>query len=248
MRKPTMIRIGTALAAALAAGNLVGAPGAEAVAVDRYRIEMKAWIPHPSVAGPPPATPACGGGPVATYNGNDHVSYDGSHKALVTYEFTYSEGRWADVGYTVDFGETRASYGLCRKQAQVTSDGGVVATADGVRLYIDTANPLVPGAPPIKGSLDLRFASDAELVARHEMRKFPSQGFRLWRNGTLVATAVNFDAGCKSVSGVAGMITVGKGLRDRATPIEHHIDVRVAGQDYFGPCGQERPRPLSFPA
>jgi hypothetical protein len=132
----------------------------------------------------------------------------------------------------------RGRYGLCRQQATATSDGGVVATADGVRLFIDAANPLVPGAPPIKGNLDLHFVSNAELVARHEMKEFPSHGFRLWRNGTVVATAVDFDASCKKVDGITGMATVGKGLRDRATPIEHHIDIRVANQNYFDLCNR----------
>jgi hypothetical protein len=126
----------------------------------------------------------------------------------------------------------------------VTADGGVVATATACGCTSTRRTRSCRVRRPSR-ALDLRFASDAELVARHTMRKFSSQGFPLWRNGDLVAIAVDFDAGCKSV---AGMVTGGKGLRDGATPIEHHIDVRATGQDYFGPCDRPRPEPLTFPA
>ncbi len=222
---------------------------AEAATVDTYRVELKAWIPHASVTGPPIAIAGICNNPTgtATYNGNNHVGYDGDYKALVAYEFTYDGARMADKAVDITYGETIGTTGLCTYRDRATSSGAVKVKGGGVELSMDTGNPLVPGSPPINAALNLRMAGRDEMVLRHTMDAFPSHGFRVWRNGQVIATAVDFDASCKNATGKTGAATIARGLTSSGTPIEHDLDTRVAGQAYFGPCGASRPAPFRFP-
>jgi hypothetical protein len=240
----------TILTAALVSTLALGS-SAEAADVNTYRIELKAWIPHSSVTGPPIAIAGVCNNVTGTasYSGNDHVGYDGDYKALVAYEFTFDGAHMADVAVDITYGETVGWTGsLCSYRARATSSGNVRLKDDGVELSMDTKNPLVPGSPSINAELQFRMASVDEMVLRHSMDAFPSHGFRVWRNGQLIATAVDYDAICKNVKGKLGAATIARGLTSRGTSIDHRLDTRIPNQSYFGPCGKTRPAPFRFPA
>ncbi|MEE1762372.1 PKD domain-containing protein [Streptomyces sp. SP18BB07] len=222
---------------------------AQAATIDRYRVELAAWIPQEGVDGPQPSK-ACFGyiGQMASYNGNNHVGFDGEYKVLVSYDFTYDGSRWADVATEVTYGPTYAYDAICRYSGHVTKDGGVKATSGGVQLWTSTKNPLVVGAPAIDAKLDVSFRSRDEMVLVHRTDRFPSHGFRVWKNGRIIGTAVDYDASCVNVRGLVGAANVGKGLSTSANPVTHDLDLRVPNQSYFGPCGKTPPPRFSFPA
>src|SRR4051794_139711 len=88
--RSSLIAAAVTVATALAM-SVTAAVSAHAATADRYHVELTAWIPHATVQGPIPAgrCPWALGQGTATYNGNNHVGYDGGYKARVSYDFTY---------------------------------------------------------------------------------------------------------------------------------------------------------------
>ncbi len=238
-------------ASVLTAPVLVAEPAA---AAETYTVEMQAWIPHSFAYGPVPLgasgwSPLCSG--LTTpwrYNGNNHANYDGSAKARVRFTFAFDGNAISKQSVTTDIEETVASFGLCTYRKRATT--GITTAITGSRtatLRFNVANPLVAPAndsSTIDEELRLNLISADHLRVHHQTEKFPSAGFRVWRNGRRVATAVNFDASCKSNSPAS----IFAGLRDEAPAITHDVDTRASGLNYFGPCGAARPPALTFPA
>jgi hypothetical protein len=243
-----LVAVLAAAAAAAAASGLSAGP-ARAATVDHYQVQLAAWIPQASVTGPQPSNKCFGySTTLATYNGNNHVGFDGEYKATVTYDFTYDGSNWADVSVTTKYGPTYAEDGICTYHGQATSAAGVTATASGVTMSIKSANPIVFGAPPIIANIDLSFTGTSEMNVVDHSNRFPSHGFRIWKNGQVIATAVDYDVSCENVTGYTGAANIAKQLATGADVITHHVDLRVPGQSYFGTCGKTAPAPLSYPA
>ena len=245
---PSIVRL--VWLAPIAAACLIGGAVTPAYAVqaDRYRVDLAAWIPQDRIDGPEPSKSCLGYvNLLASYAGNGHVGFDGGTKATVSYEFTYDAGRWADVAVNVNYGRTEATDGVCQYSGQATKAGGVSPQGTGVRLWMSSANPLVTGAPTIDDTLDVSLNSADEMVLVHHPDRFPSHGFRVWKNGRVIGTAVDYDVSCVKTNGFLGVKNVGWGLTRKVKPITHHLDLRVADQNYFGACGKPAPEKFHFP-
>ena len=170
-----------------------------------------------------------------------------STKRQVTYDFTYDGSHWADIAVNVKYGPTYADDGICTYHGQATSAAGVSPIAGGVRMWIRSSNPLIALAPPIIANIDLSFSGTDQMIIVDHSNRFPSHGFRVWKNDRIIATAVDYDVSCESVTGPVGAANIAKQLTTSANVITHHLDLRVAGQNYFGPCGKSAPAPFSYP-
>ena len=110
------------LAAAAAAASGLSAGPARAATVDHYQVQLAAWIPQASVTGPQPSSKCIGYvTTLATYNGNNHVGFDGEYKATVTYDFNYDGSNWAERSrLLLNTGPTNADDGICTYHGQAT--------------------------------------------------------------------------------------------------------------------------------
>lgn len=222
---------------------------AQAPAVDHYQVQLATWIPQASVTGPQPDSKCFGYiGTLATYNGNNHVGFDGGYKVTVTYDFTYDGSQWADVAVNAQYGPTYADDGICKYHGQATAAAGVSPTTGGVKMWVRSKNPLVGVAPPIIANIDLSFSGTDQMIIVDHSNRFPSHGFRVWKNGQVIATAVDYDVSCETVTGYLGAVNIGKQLETGAKVVTHQLDLRVADQNYFGACGKPAPAPFSYPA
>jgi hypothetical protein len=167
-RALSAIAIVLAVAAAMTSGSeTVRSEAAYAAVVDHYRVQLAAWIPQASVDGPQPDSKCFGYiWSLASYNGNNHVGFDGEYKATVTYDFTYDGSRWADVAVSAEYGPTYANDGICTYHGQATSAAGVTPTASGVTMWIRAKNPLVGLAPPIIANIDLSFSGTDQMLIK----------------------------------------------------------------------------------
>jgi hypothetical protein len=222
-------------------------------AVDRYTVELKAWIPQDRLPATPNSPVVCGVGEYMGsrkyYKGDSHVEYNGSYRVLVSYSFAWDGTRIADISTNVDYGYTHLMQSGCPDLIAHAAKAGDVTAASPMsfQLHMSSANPIEPFAPAIDAYLRGNFSNPDELSIDLTSDKFPSYGFRIIKNGQLVATAVDFDASC-----VLGDTKVAVGLTAGASGDwhrgHHDIDLNVSDQTFFGPCAAQRPPALSYPA
>jgi hypothetical protein len=228
------------------------APPGPASPVDHYTVELKAWIPQataPATINSPVVCPVGQymGAP-KHYKGDDHTGYDGSYRVLVTYSFTWDGKEIGDVATDAQYGATHLMQDGCPDLVKtVTHEGDVTALgAASFQMHMSSENPIEPFAPTIDSTLKGTFTRPDELSFDLTSDKFPSHGFRVIKNGQIIATVVDFDASCKS-----GAESIALGLTAGAHGDWHRghqdIDLNVPGQNFFGPCGQPRPPALTYP-
>ena len=240
------------LFAVLAIATVTGLPG-HASEVDHYTVELKAWIPQATVPATINSPVVCAVGQYMGapkhYKGDDHVGYDGSYRVLVTYSFTWDGNRIGDVAVDVKYGATHLMQDGCPDLVKtVTREGDVTASgASSFQMHMSSANPIEPFAPTIDSTLKGTFTRPDELSLDLKSDKFPSHGFRVIKNGQIIATVVDFDASC-----VTGAESIAQGLSASYFGTWHvghqDVDLNVPGQSFFGPCGQPRPPSLTYPA
>ena len=172
------------------------------------------------------------------YKGDNHTGYDGSYRVLVTYSFTWDGQEIGDVATDVEYGATHLMQDGCPDLVKtVTSEGDITAPgAASFQMHMSSKNPIEPFAPTIDSSLKGTFTRPDELSFDLTPDKFPSHGFRVIKNGQIVATVVDFDASC-----VSGAVSIALGLTagDRGDWHHGHQDIalNVPGQSFFEPCG-----------
>ena len=221
--------------------------------VDHYTVELKAWIPQATAPATINSPVVCAVGQYMGapkhYKGDDHVGYDGSYRVLVTYSFTWDGNRIGDVAVDVKYGATHLMQDGCPDLVKtVTREGDVTASGpSSFQMHMSSANPIEPFAPTIDSTLKGTFTRPDELSLDLTSDKFPSHGFRVIKNGQIIATVVDFDASC-----VTGAESIAQGLSASYFGTWHvghqDIDLNVPGQSFFGPCGQPRPPALTYPA
>ena len=236
-----------------------GANPSDATPTDiaRYRVELKAWIPQERLYEAPPGAEICQAwvpGTKMWYEGDNHTDYTGSYRVFAAYDFLWDGAKISDLSVEGMYGTTTlhmagplpnmncANTGHATKSTDVTADGNTFT------LRLSAANPLQHGGPTIDSKLTATMVSADEMKVRIQTDKFPSHGFAVYKNGTPLATAVEFDASCVPNSGFESAALIKNRLQSFEHEEAHDIDLRVENQQFFGPCEKKRPRSFSFPA
>lgn len=233
------------------------APAVGGAQESRYRIELKAWIPHDALYIVPPGAQICQPwvpGTKAWYDGDGHNGYPGDYRVLVSYEFLWNGNTISEVSVDGAYGETALQMAgplpnmQCENRERASSSYDVQAEGNSVILSMSSANPLQAGSPTIDSKLTATLVSVDEMRVKIQTDKFPSHGFAVYRNGEPIATVVEFDASCVPSSGPRAAGLIANRLQSFEHEEQHGIDLRVRNQEFFGPCEQARPESLSFPA
>jgi peptidoglycan hydrolase-like protein with peptidoglycan-binding domain len=223
----------------------------------RYRVELKAWIPHAVLYETPPGADICQPWLLGTkmwYEGDNHIGYGGGYRVLASYDFIWDGNNISDLSVDGAYGTTKLYMAgplpnmQCENTGHATKSTNVSADGNTFTLSLSSANPLQHLAPPINSKLTATMISGDEMRVKIQTDKFPSHGFAVYKNGAPIATVVEFDASCVPNTGFRAAALIGNRLESFEHKAEHDIDLRVPDQQFFGPCGKERPKSLSYPA
>jgi hypothetical protein len=232
-------------------------PPAAKTEAARYRVELKAWIPHTVLYEAPPGADICQQwvpGTSMWYEGDNHTDYAGSYRVLVSYDFIWDGNKISDLSVDGLYGTTTLHMAgplpnwQCENTGHATKSTDVTADGNTFTLSLSSANPLQHLAPPINSKLTATMISSDEMRVKIQTDEFPSHGFAVYKNGAPIATVVEFDASCVPNTGARAAALIGNRLKSFDHKAEHDIDLRVPNQQFFGPCGKERPKSLSYPA
>jgi Domain of unknown function (DUF4157) len=201
----------------------------------RYKIELKAWIPHSHVVDPEEPLRASDWldtltciGPLkysysSQYRGDSHTSYDGGYRALSSTEFDYDGKLITGFSGAGSFGAShrdwKASASIFGKKiasgSGTASDTATSATSSSssdksFSLGIDSTNPLLmTTGPAINSELYGVFESSGKLKLEYNTDLFPSHGLRVYKDGVVIHTSVVNDASSVNALGVAGALHLG---------------------------------------
>ncbi|ALG09893.1 hypothetical protein [Kibdelosporangium phytohabitans] len=209
----------------LAVAQLIEDQATAAPAVDRFRFEVKAWIPAQQVVDPEAplreaAELVMGAGSVKSleshYHGDGHPGYEGEYRVCTAIEFDW-DGRkmsnaqvvkMANFGQTVRFfsivegtpfsGDDKVRTGQETRTATAAVRGGL-DNDNTVSLGMPSANPVtIAPSPDIDADYMLFMSQDeitgqTEATVRWTTDLMPNHGFRVTKNGVVVAEKVVSD-------------------------------------------------------
>jgi hypothetical protein len=152
----------------------------------------------------------------SVFAGDNHNAFvggvnSGRDRGEVWSSFTYNGSTFTNVGQEVVLGTThrylKYSGGSsdCVEAKQASDSGGVAINNSGneLRMTIDTANPLVPGAPDIHAVVYITGQSNGTLVFNYQTTFFPSIAISVTRGSVHDVDIVN-DADCLNQADVLG--------------------------------------------
>ncbi len=205
---------------------------AAAPKLDRYRFEIKAWIPVPQVVDPEAplreaAELVIGVGSVKSleshYHGDGHAGYEGEYRVCTAIEFDWDGQKMsnaqivkmANFGQTIRFfsiveggpfgGDEKIRTGQEARTASAAVRGGLDNDRT-VSLGMSSANPVTIAPSPDIDADYLLFMSQDEITGQTEATVrwttdlMPNHGFRVTKNGAVVAEKVVNDVLARGIN------------------------------------------------
>jgi hypothetical protein len=114
------------------------------------------------------------------------------------------------------------------------------ASGTQVNVAYSASNPLIFRAPELSAGLSARLSATQASI-RFEATNFPSHGFALYRNGTLLRSEVVTNVACENATGPGGLTTVSAGLFTRSTA-NRTVLLSASSGAVLAPCSGGRGR------
>ena len=219
------------------AGTAAGAAPAAAT-TSHFRIELKAWIPHPRVVDPEqmPSDIIDGivrampmpvrGESEAHFRGDNHTGYAGSYRVMSVVEFDWDGSHITGLAQSGSYGASHRDWtvrllalgyevsrrtGTDTATATSATSGGAAGTA-GFSMGMSSANPLVRiWAPTIDSELTGTL-SGSTMSLSYTTDLFPSHGIKVTKNGRQLYNSIVNDASGVNALGAIGAVNVGNRL------------------------------------
>ena len=236
---------------------------------DLYSVRFKAWIPQAQAIGLATGMKLdafCSPWPTSTvrFGGNNHINFvngtNGSYKAFAQYDFRWNGTSIADVDQQISYGVTHMTMtnsitgAQCTKSKQASGSSRITApSASSAKIILAAADPFYPQSiiPDLNGDITISFSGRDHMIVNSSTDTFPSYGYEVWRNGSLVATVQDLDVSCVPLTGPKGILyTAGLLATHWLSPTSRQdIDTRDKNLNFFRACGTSATlQPLKYPS
>jgi hypothetical protein len=160
----------------------------------------------------------------SVFLGDNHAGYDGRVRYSATFEFDWDGTAITNLAHSGAPGTSTRRWTVKNNKtsaAPVTCDQtpphpdrppNVIAVGNSFTVGYTHATNLVLGAPPLVASLNGTIGPDGTITLVAHATAFPSAGYRITRNGSVLRTRIFRNASCKAGLGAEGLVNLTTGL------------------------------------